>query len=67
MELISLIFFLIVYVLFAMFSKSDLYAHEHDSSLKEELDNFDSNFKVLQDLDINNNYTLITDHIYNTK
>lgn len=67
MEILSLILFLLCFILYTIFSKSDLYYHQHDASIKTELEKFNTNFNDLDDLDIDKNYFLGTDHIYNSK
>ena len=56
-----------MFAIFALNSKSDLYAHEHDSSIQKELDDFNTNFKELENIEINNSYSLSNEHLYNNK
>ncbi|WP_262887132.1 hypothetical protein [Winogradskyella litoriviva] len=42
--------------------KPDIYAHEHDASINEEIEKFNANFK---ELEIENNYYIDNNHIYN--
>ena len=65
MELLFLILFFIGFAIFILHSKSDLYIHEHDASIKKEIESFDANFKELENLEIDNKYYLSNDHIYN--
>ena len=67
MGIISLILFFICFVIYAMYSKSDLYSHQHDASTQTELDKFNTNFKDLENLEINKNYSIGMDHIYDNK
>ena len=47
--------------------KPDLYSHQHDASIQKEIDNFNSNFKELDNVQIDHTYSLSNDHIYNNK
>jgi hypothetical protein len=67
MVIFSLILFFLCFIIYAIFSKSDLYIHQHDADIKTELDKFNTNFKDLENLDINKNYSLGTNHIYDNK
>jgi hypothetical protein len=67
MGIISLILFFICFAIYTIFSKSDLYSHQHDASIKRELDKFNTNFKDLENLEINNNYSVGMSHIYDNK
>ena len=67
MSFLFTIIFLIMFAIFALNSKSDLYAHEHDSSIQKELDDFNTNFKELENIEINNSYSLSNEHLYNNK
>lgn len=64
MSFLLLIPFFIIFTIFAIYSKSDLYAHQHYASLKEEKETFSTNFKELEDLDIEINYNISNDHLY---
>ncbi|MCT4629633.1 hypothetical protein [Winogradskyella sp.] len=65
MEYIFLFIFLILFAVFVIFSKSDLYAHQHDAAHKKELENFNSNYKALEELDVSkNNYKINNNHLY---
>lgn len=65
MSYLLLIPFFIFFIIYIIYSKSDLYAHEHDATLKEELDNFDTNFRTLDNLEVQNKYYMKADHVYN--
>ncbi|MDN3493276.1 hypothetical protein [Winogradskyella bathintestinalis] len=65
MSYLLLIPFFIFFIIYIIYSKSDLYAHEHDTTLKEELDNFDTNFRTLDNLEVQNKYYMKADHVYN--
>ena len=67
MDYILLIPSFIVLAIFIIFSKSDLYTHEHDSATNNEIETFKSNFEDLKNLDIENNYNLNNSHIYNNE
>ncbi|WP_340156109.1 hypothetical protein [uncultured Winogradskyella sp.] len=64
MEVALLILFFILFLIYAIYSKSDLYAHEHDASIKNEIDKFNGNYKELENLDIEENYFTSNNHIY---
>ncbi|WP_179338534.1 hypothetical protein [Winogradskyella ludwigii] len=67
MSFILLIPFFIFLIAFIIFSKRDLYAHEHEASFNEEIENFNANFKALENLEIKNNYHINNNHIYNNE
>lgn len=64
MEIALLILFFILFLIFAIYSKSDLYAHEHDASIRNEIKKFNSNYKELENLDIEESYFTENSHIY---
>ncbi|WP_299109536.1 hypothetical protein [uncultured Winogradskyella sp.] len=64
MEVALLILFFILFLIYTIYSKSDLYAHEHDASIKNEIDKFNGNYKELENLDIEENYFTSNNHIY---
>lgn len=64
MEVALLILFFILFLIYTIYSKSDLYAYEHDASIKNEIDKFNGNYKELENLDIEENYFTSNNHIY---
>ena len=60
-----LIAFFVLLIIYVIYSKSDLYVNEHNASINQEINKFKANFKELENLDINNNYHMANDHIYN--
>ena len=60
-----LIAFFVLLIIYVIYSKSDLYANEHNASINQEINKFKANFKELEKLDVNNNYHMDNDHIYN--
>lgn len=67
MSYLLLIPFFLIFIIFIIFMKSDLYAHEHDASTNKEIETFNTNFKALENLEIDNNYYITNNHIYNIK
>ncbi|RED45413.1 hypothetical protein DFQ10_102282 [Winogradskyella eximia] len=67
MTYLLLIPFFIIFGIYIIYSKPDLYAHEHDASINKEIENFNANFKVLENLEIENNYFINNNHLYNNK
>ncbi len=60
-----LFIFFSIFIVYVIFSKADLYAHEHESSIRKEIDRFDTNVERLKNLDIDGNDYRITDnHLY---
>lgn len=65
MAYIGLSIFLIFFIIFCLSFKSDLYIHQHDSSIDKELDTFNSNFETLKTLDNDSsNYKITNSHLY---
>ena len=60
-----LIAFFVLLIIYVIYSKSDLYVNEHNASINQEIDKFNANFKELKNIDIDNNYHMANDHIYN--
>ncbi len=67
MTYLLLIPFFIIFCIYIIYSKPDLYAHEHDASINKEIENFNANFKALENLKIENNYFINNNHVYNNK
>ncbi|MEP5254657.1 MAG: hypothetical protein ABJQ39_06305 [Winogradskyella arenosi] len=67
MTYVVLIPFFIIFIIFFICSKPDLYTHQHEASTIKALDNFNANFKAIEDLEIENNYKTSNTHIYNSK
>ena len=67
MAVLLLIPFFIFFTIFILFMKPDIYAHEHDASINEEIEKFNANFKELENLEITNNYYMDNNHIYNNR
>lgn len=67
MSYLLLIPFFIIFGIYIIYSKPDLYAHEHDASINKEIENFNTNFKALEKLEIENNYFISDKHIYNNE
>jgi len=44
--------------------KKHLYVHQHESSIRKELDTFEKNLDTLKNLDLSNNYKIGSNHIY---
>ena len=53
------------FLIFCIYAKSDLYSHEHDAKTQEEIKTFNTNYNVLEKLDVKERYTISNDHIYN--
>lgn len=55
---------ILVTIIFALKAKKYLYAYEHESSIKKELETFDANLETLKKVDLSNNYKISSNHIY---
>ena len=47
-----------------LIAKKHLYAHQHESSIKKEVDTFEKNLEALKKIDLSNNYRIGSNHIY---
>ena len=65
MEILVLIIFFILFSIYCIYAKSDLYAHEHESDYREEIKKFETNYTDLENLDIEQNYLTGDNHLYN--
>lgn len=65
MEILFLILFFIFFLIYGIYAKSDLYAHEHDKSTRDEINTFNANYKALENLDLEEHYKISNNHIYN--
>ena len=56
--------FLIIF-LFALYAKKNLYIHEHEKSIRDELEAFDSNLQAIRNqLEQASDYKLGSGHLY---
>ena len=51
-------------VFMALKAKKHLYVHQHESSIKNELETFEKNLKGIKEIDLSNTYKIGSDHIY---
>jgi len=66
MELLFLSLFFVFFLFFCVYAKSDLYSHEYDAKTQEEIKTFNTNYNLLEKLDVEERYTISNDHIYNS-
>jgi signal transduction histidine kinase len=62
------IIYVLVSVIFTLFmavkSKKHLYVHQHESSIRKEIQTFENNLENTKEIDLLNNYKISLDHIY---
>lgn len=47
-----------------LLAKKHLYVHQHESSIRKELEIFEKNLETLKKIDLSNDYKIGTNHIY---
>ncbi len=63
-EVIACCISVLVTLIFALKAKKNLYVHEHESSIKTELEKFETNLETLKKIDLSNYYKVSSNHIY---
>lgn len=66
MTYVGLFIFFLVFIIFCISFKSDLYIHQHDNAINDELDTFNTNFETLKALDGDTtcDYKISDAHLY---